>query len=577
MLSSVFLLFTRTDVEFLMHKLAKLMARQIANGLQRQAVTKRSKWAETYRRMGQPFPGPWTFKWHPWLLEMHDAEEDLLIGQKAAQMGYTEWAMNVAFYSMDIRNFDVLYILPTDSDATDFSAGRFDPALEESPYLKTFFADVNNVGLKRSGANVLYVRGSRSRSKLKSIPTPVIIIDEMDEMALKNLALAEERQSGQVETLTLKLSTPTTEDFGINVSFKLSSQEYFFFRCPSCNRHIDLTYPESIVITGESLTDPNLSNSYYICKICKARLEHENKPDFLKPKLRGGTAEFVPTFTNGRGRGFLVNQMYSSAKAGRPENFAVAALKANLDPTYAQEFYNSKQAKTYTAPGAKITDEHLNSVTKGYHQSRPTFDPLRVRTLGIDVGSVLHMVIKEFTPAETWAPGFAVNDLATTRLVIAKESTGAATDFDEAYQLFMDYRCYAGVVDAEPERRSALQFAQRLYGRIYLCDYLFTQQGREVIVNEDELTIKCNRTSWLDLMFGRFKNKSTEIPIDVPDDYKKHIKEPTRIYREDKFGNKYGVYVNENPDHYAHAETYCELAYPIAYSAAQNVDIHGLF
>lgn len=165
-----------------MSTLTELIAEQVASGLKRKSVTSCSRWAETYREMGTPFPGPWRFDHHPWLLEMHDAEEDLLIGQKAAQMGYTEWAMNTAFFSMDIFGYDVLYILPSSDDASDFSSGRFDPALELSPHLRNFFADVNNVGLKRAGNNILYVRGSRSRSKLKSVPTPVMIYDEVDEM-----------------------------------------------------------------------------------------------------------------------------------------------------------------------------------------------------------------------------------------------------------------------------------------------------------------------------------------------------------------------------------------------------------
>jgi phage terminase large subunit GpA-like protein len=144
--------------------------------------------------MGEPFPGAFSYKYHPWLLEMHDADEDTVVGQKAAQMGYTEWALNTAFYRMDIHNQSVLYVLPTASDATDFSAGRFNPALDLSKHLKRFFSDVNNVGLKRAGSTVLYVRGSHSRSKLKSIPTPIIILDEVDEMPEQAQTLVQERK-----------------------------------------------------------------------------------------------------------------------------------------------------------------------------------------------------------------------------------------------------------------------------------------------------------------------------------------------------------------------------------------------
>src|SRR5690606_21802674 len=241
-----------------MNDLGALLFRGIAEGLRRKTAVRASRWAELYRVMGPPVPGPFGYKYHPCLYEMHDAWEthDTIVGQKAAQMGYTEWAMNMAFYSMDIRGLDVLYVLPTASDASDFSSGRFDPALENSQYLRDFFKDVNNVGMKRAGTTTLYVRGSHSRSKLKSIPTGVIMFDELDEMPRNTVALAKERQSGQFETLTLFLSTPTIEDFGINFQFKLSTQEYYHFKCPGCGRLITLNEEESLVVVGESLTDP---------------------------------------------------------------------------------------------------------------------------------------------------------------------------------------------------------------------------------------------------------------------------------------------------------------------------------
>lgn len=557
--------------------LQTLIAENIASGLVRKSITKCSRWAEKYRIMSDPFPGQWTFDHHPWTLEMHDAEEDLLLGQKAAQMGYTEWAMNMAFFNMDINSHDVLYILPSSDDASEFSSGRFDPALELSPHLRNFFANVNNVSLKRAGSNILYIRGSRSRSKLKSIPTAVIIYDEVDEMMQENIALSEHRQSGQIKTLTLKLSTPTLEDFGINKAYKLSSQDHFFFKCPHCGRFIELTYPECIVITAESLTDPRVIESYYKCNLCNNKLDHEEKINFLKHKLRGGTAHFIETKSNGYGHGFHINQMYSMAKAGRPENFAKAQLKSLSDVTYEQEFYNSVLARTHTVEGAKVTEQHILACM-GEFKKGPSLLLNGIITMGIDVGSVLHIIIKEyFFDENSFIPGLAINDVATARLLYEGTSSGAPNDFDEAYDLFAKYQCRGCVVDAEPERRAALQFAQRLWGRVLVCDYQWSQSGKEATINEDECSIKVNRTAWMDTCLGRYKNGTIKLPVDITEQFKNQIKEPVRVYKEDKWGNKYGVYVNVNADHFAHADLYSEVALPLAFSFARNQDIHGMY
>jgi len=252
----------------------------IQNSLIRESVSGCGNWAEKYRVMGEPYPGLWSFKWHPWLREMHDAEGELKVGQKAAQLGYTELGLNKTFYCMDILKLNTLYILPAKTpDATDFSASRFDPSLELSPYLQALFSDVKNTGHKRAGAVNLYIRGSRSRSGLKSIPVSLLILDEVDEMTQDNIPLATERQSGQTHKETWMLSTPTIDDFGINNYFQQSTQEEFFFICPHCSRHINLDFPESLDIEGD---DPLFAKGFLKCKECDHRLDHEAKSEWLK-------------------------------------------------------------------------------------------------------------------------------------------------------------------------------------------------------------------------------------------------------------------------------------------------------
>lgn len=554
--------------------LKQRIARTIGHGLQRAAVTSCSRWAEKYRVMGQPFPGRWTFDHHPWLLEMHDSDAEIMVGQKSAQVGYTEAAINLAFYYMDIKGLDVLYILPTSSDASTFSSGRFDPALQMSPYLTRFFSDVNNVSLKRAMNSTLYVRGSHSKAKLKSVPTAIVFFDELEEMPDYTVPLALERQSGQLFTKTFMLSTPTTANQGINRLFNESTQEFFHFKCPSCSRFVHLD-KDCLVVCGESVTDPDVKKSYLACPECKQSLPHEDKVNFLKHKQRGGTAHFVPSFTQRDAQGFHISQLYSMAKVGKPENLAIAELRSRTDPTYAQEWYNSKLGIPYTAPGAKITDEQIQEVTKGF--SRRQINPEQIRTIGIDVGAVLHIVVKEWYQRVLKTPDISLNDCFDCRVVLDEMTTGSMNDFDEAYQVFNDLQCKAGVIDGEPERRSAMQLAHKLMGRMLLCDYLYTQRGRSVILDQDERTLKVNRTSWLDLSLGRFRNKTTQLPQDITPTYKTQLKSPTRVLRTDKNGQSYAIYVNEGPDHYAHADVYAEIAFPFAMGLGQVTDITSMY
>jgi hypothetical protein len=559
-----------------LHPLKELMMKRVAAGLQRAAVTTCSRWAEQYRVMGAPFPGKWSWEHHWWLLEPHDAEGESLVCQKGAQMGFTEWALNRALFTMDVQGLSVLYLLPTAHDAGDFSSARFDKALENSEYLATFFSNVKNVGHKRAGNTSLYVRGSNSRSQLKSIDTALIVYDEIDEMDKKNVTLAEERQSGQKAGTqqNIKLSTPTIENEGINAEYKKSTQEHYFFQCPHCKRRTELIFPDCLIITGESVTDQKVNDSYYICKECKAKLDHETKSEWLRSSLRGGTGIYVPGQSDRDIRGFHVPQLYSTGTIITPAKIALSYLKGLRDPTDATEFWNSKLGLPYAAEGSKVSSAQIAAVMKGYTKGEKAIYGGRPITMGVDVGSVCHVWIDEWTVEETRLPGLAINDQATPRTIYEGHTSGKMDDFDELSMLMNVYGVNFSIIDSEPERRQALTWATRHWGRVLLCDFQWSQTGRTIQETPpEECTIKVNRTSWMDMALGRFRNKSILVPSDLSDEAKEHIKEPQRVFKRDKWNNPFGYYHSVNADHLALARVYSEIAFPFAYSQNLNIDL----
>lgn len=550
-----------------MHTLATLLAERIAAGLKRQTLTKCSRWAEAIRVMGKPFPGKFTFKWHPWLREMHDSEAEMNVGQKSAQMGFTEWALNTAFFNIDVKRTDTLYVLPAQTpDATDFSAARFDPALELSPHLTNLFSDVKNVGHKRAGTTNLYVRGSKSRSGLKSIPTGLIILDEVDEMEEANIPLALERAAGQVEKKILAISTPTLPRHGINKLFLDTTQEHFFFKCPACSKFTELIFPESIVITGEDVNDPKIMDSHLICKECKATLEHRTKSDWL------AKGQWIPQYSDRPARGFHVNQLYSSTVS--PAELAKKYFRAQRDPSDEQEFHNSALGTPHVVKGASVTDADIDNCIGGYRK-HDIASPYGITTMGIDVGRWLHWEIDVWTVRDLQA-SIDLNVQAHCRLW----AFGKCLHFEQLDELLRRFRVHACVIDANPERRKALEFASRFYRIVKMCFYGQGVQGKQIHVAGDdqpEPTITVDRTSWLDLSLGRFRQGQSmlHLPIDLDQEYRDHIKANVRTYEKDKNGNPVGRYVkaDKDDDHYAHARNYSELALPFAVSQADPQDI----
>lgn len=507
--------------------------------------------------MGHPYPGPWSFKYHPWTYDMHVAEDDHITGKKAAQMGYTEFGINYAFYHIDAFGYSVFYGLPTSKDASQFSATRFDPALEASTHLREIFTNVNNVELKRAGDAELYIRGMRSRSQLKSIPVQVMVFDERDEMSDKMVRLAVERMSGQHTKKLVELSTPLIPDHGVDLSYSLSSQDYYTFKCPSCSKRIHLEYPESLVITGESLTDPKLADSHLICFSCKAKLPHEDKVNFLAHKKFGGTGENTSAYSGRAIRGFRHTQLYSMTV--HPSEIAASVIRAQTDPEEEEELYNSKLALCSVLRGGQLSEKEVNERRSERRQGEACGHLI---TTGIDVGSVFHVYVAGWTLPRVRPGGIRINDVAKKHMILAI----TVPTWDECFRICRDFKSSMTVVDAEPERRGAMSFVSQLR-RAYTCDYIYTQQGREIAVSEDEQLIRINRTAWMDMSLFRYRNGGVDLPSMVSQEFVSNIVAPIRKIKKDRLGNPYAVYLNSKPDHFAHAEVYAEVALPLAFKS----------
>jgi hypothetical protein len=505
--------------------------------------------------MGKPFPGPWSFKHHPWILAPHDDESEEICVQKAAQLAWTEWALNRSFYNIDIKGNSVLYILPAaNPDARDFSTSRFDPALELSPHLTLMFDDVKNIHHKRSGSANLFIRGSRVKSQLKSVPVSLIVLDELEEMVQKNIALVTERTSGQLEKQLLKLSTPTVARVGINLAYDASTQDHFFFKCPHCSKYTELVFPQCLVITAEHYADPKVQDSHLRCKECQHSLNHQTKVEWL------ATGKWVSSNTNRMVKGYHINQMYSMTV--EPWKLATAYLKGLTNTVDEQEFFNSKLGLPHEVDGARIKDANIINCTGTYTETFSAGSGQLI-TMGVDVGSLLDVWIDRWH-VDTRYPSIDINLISKPQTIFE----GTVKNFCDLDPLMLDYNVCGAVVDANPEKRAALEFANRWYGKVKLCYYVTGMANSKQIREHEAEThgVSVDRTSWMDLALGRFHRQSIVLPRDLSQRAQQHLKTPVRVTKKDLSGNTVAKYVTgeNDADHLAHARTYSEIALPLA-------------
>jgi hypothetical protein len=519
--------------------------------------------------MGEPFPGPYSFKYHPWCREVHDTSAGFNTIMKAAQMGLTEVAINVAFHTVDVKKRDVLYVLPTEKNAGDFSKSRFNTALAYSPYLKDLFTDTNTIGLKMAGGVSLYIRGSRGDSNLKSLPASVVILDEMDEMDLHAVWLALERLSGQLSEnrFVFSLSTPTIPKKGVHKLFLQGTQEHFYFKCPRCGRLTEFIFPECLEICGETITDPDVAKSHLKCKECKKRIEHEEKTEFLEKAFWDQTEK-----VDGH-RSFYINQMYSYTVT--PYDLAMGYFRGVGDEAAMVEFHNSKQGLPYIPDGGQVTEGEIDAAIRPYFMKdlRPDLDTGRMIVMGIDQGKWNHIVVVEFLLSR----GAAQRDLnAAAFAKVLWMGKVPGDDFENLDPLMREWQIRACVIDPDPQINDARRFAKRFPGFVYLCRYRRGVTGKELSLSEEGSgapIVTVDRTNWLDASIGRFHSDRLHLPGDTSLEFKEHIKALARTYEKDELGNSKAVYMNTGPDHFAHAFNYAEIALPLAAGIVSGGDL----
>lgn len=550
-----------------MNPLLAELKQAIAEGLVSNSLTNCYRWATKRRVMGEPFPGPYSGLHHPWVCDLHDSKASFNYAMKSAQMGITEIGINRAFYILDILKRDVLYVLPTAMNATDFSKARFSVALKLSKYLSELFTDTNTVSLKQAGTTNLYIRGSRGDSNLKSIPVSELILDEVDEMDQKQIWLALERLSGQTRKCVWGISTPTIPNYGIHKLFQTGTQEHFVFQCPHCSKHTELVWPECIEVIGETVNDVRCHQSYLKCKECKHKLEHKAKPDWLAKGLWNVTAQNA----NPDIRSFYINQLYSFTVT--PGEIVVAHYRGLGDEAANKEFHNSKLGLPFIGEGAQVTEKQIDDTIKKHttNDARPKIGGRRLITMGVDQGKFSYWVICEW-----FVDGLSSDINVAAHCRVLAFGKFLEDDWRKLDELMREWQVLACVIDADPQINEARRFAKKFAGYVWLCRYRRGKVAKEIAIGDEgdgAPLATVDRTNWLTASLGRFRTARIELPADVSMEFREHMKALVRTYVRDEDNNPVATFVETAPDHYAHALNYAEIGLPLAAAITTGEDV----
>lgn len=505
-------------------------------------------WTIINRRMLAPNV-PFRLENHLYLRGIYECGAQRMVIMKAGQVGVSEYAVSRAFFTCDVLGGNVFYVMPTDDDVSDFSQMRFTTALEASAYLRGLVSEagddkkrqqIDRVSMKRVGDNFIVFRGGRvdkegKARQLKAVPADLVIRDERDEMDKRVREISNKRLGHSLLKQELDISTPSWVGSGIDVDWQECDQREWFVACPHCGLRQELLI-EGVVVEWDGLARPvawhgmDKGRAFVACLKCGKELD------------RLGRGEWVARFPGREVAGFRPTKLFSA----QTELIEVVNNLRTTDEGRRKEAWNQDLGRPYRMTGTSINAEVLDKCRREYAHG-PAGETLVF--MGVDVGAVFHVVIR----------GDANGERGERRQLWAGivDSTAAVVNLARLY------RVSRMVIDGLPETRESRKIQGALdRGIVWLAYYNLDSKYREDAQwNPAEGVVNADRTRSLDLTFSRFVEGMNTLPAGIRGvaDYYDHLQAPGRQMVESG-GRVVARYVEDGPDHFAHAENYCTLA-----------------
>ena len=352
------------------------------------AISEISRWiSDNTMSAGKPY----SYKNHEYQKKVLDSEAREVNTRKCSQIGLTEVSVRKALAMCGmIKNFTVIYTLPTAGFAATVSKTRVAPVIQDSPYLKSLLTDTDNMEVKQFGnGSFLYLKGAASSNSPISIPCDLLVHDELDFSDPLVISQYQSRLTHSPYKMKFRLSTPTIPGKGIDYEFQRSKRYFNFVKCDHCGFYFIPDYYEHVKIpgfTGELLSiskrDLHLhdyTNAFVECPSCGG------KPD-LGPDHREWVCENHGD--NHVADGIQVSP-FDAPKIITP-GYLVEASKAY---TNIAEFVNFNLGLPYFSQESVLAPDEIRGTILSNR-----WEGFSASVMGIDLGKTCHIVVANCAP-----------------------------------------------------------------------------------------------------------------------------------------------------------------------------------
>lgn len=490
-----------------------------------------------------------TFKDRPYLIVLY---RDFLKFHKLAvikpvQHGLSELFIIASFYEAAELGYVVMYVLPKYRGRDRFVNSRIDTLLRKVPAygkLVNEAAGTSRVSLKQMGrGQILYV-GSNMEDEFVEAPIDSAFVDEKDRCNQKNLLLLPDRYSASPHKFHREISTPTIEGRGIDGRIQISTKGRWTIKCEACNHYFYPGFFETVVKQVEEkkwvVRDERCGEFDEPRVIC---------PKCGRPVNRFSKGEYVEEFPGREWVGRIVAPTVSPTVSLR--ELVNTWNDSCTNPQKKEFFYNSRLGLPYTSEGAKFSSGLLTAVQEPYQYPVGHEDIHGPLFMGVDVGDVLTVVIRERVRDS--------HGMLVHRLVFATE----LPSFTLLKELLKEWNPKVCVIDADPEIHNIASLKgefKNVYSSRFqhgLLEFRINREGR--VLNED-------RTAAIDSLKSSFEAHSVMNPegseVLVGGRYWSQMQASTRVLvvNENNPEKSYYSWEENSPDHFMLAETYCNQA-----------------
>ncbi len=485
---------------------------------------------------------------------MNDMSPDLTV-IKISQVGITELMLRkAAIFAKRNAYTTVLYTLPNDDMLANVSQTRFAPLLNGKGSIFTTPGGLKRVGVYQIDNSFVYMSGM-TEGDATSTPGDVVMHDEYDLSDMDIIGQFPSRLQNSPHRITQRFSTPTFPGAGVDALYEVSNQTEYMVKCSSCNHHQVPIYDWKHIKTPDlpnrlreiplrELTRELLiehERNYQTAHFCCVKCGNDLTADIANPEQRQWVAKHPSRLSVGRRV-----RPSSSPKITVPYLFG-RHRSAKISDTRAvyRKFINTALGEAYSDGDSEILEERVRTAMKS--PKSPEVSSTRSYTIGIDVGTVCHIVVLDITDI--------MPKIVLMTIVSANQLEEKVVELQQKYNLI------AGAVDRYPYTPTAVSLQSKT-GNIVTPVHYLSKGGVSCRYHKEENYIQADRTTAIDAVKGLFDSPNFEA-YGYGDYSELVIKHMTDSYR---------VEVPEKPatwqkktghDHFLHALTFAVLSIKI--------------